>query len=122
MKTLAQRRVLHAGMGGILQVAVNFYDEWQRCRAACKESTVYETRSREGTIIWKSKPEVSIGNQARKGLMACLQDLGLTPAPCQRPRRKKRAGSSPTSRIPRSLRPEAGALSDAVDGLVTVAQ
>ena len=50
-----------------------------RAREACKESSVYQTTSREGAVIFKAKPEVQIGNIARKQLMVCLMELGLTP-------------------------------------------
>jgi phage terminase small subunit len=50
-----------------------------RAREACKESSVYQTTSREGAVIFKAKPEVQIGNITRKQLMVCLMELGLTP-------------------------------------------
>jgi phage terminase small subunit len=53
VRNLSRRRTLHVGMGGILQVAVSFYDQFQKCHDACRTSSVYETRSREGAVIWK---------------------------------------------------------------------
>ena len=79
-----QRRTLHAGMGGILHVACSYYWQFQKAREACKESSVYETRSREGTVIWKQKPEAALMSQAMKGLTTCLEHLGLTPASAAR--------------------------------------
>jgi hypothetical protein len=47
-------------------------------------------------VIFKAKPEVQIGNIARKQLMVCLMELGLTPVSSARvhplPPAKKREG------------------------------
>jgi phage terminase small subunit len=80
VKTLMQRQTLHAGMGGILLVACSYYWQFMTARAACKQSTVYKTRSREGAVVWKAKPEAALMSQAAKGLTNCLEHLGLTPA------------------------------------------
>lgn len=86
VKNLTARRTLHPSQDGILHVACSYYWQFQKCRAACRESSVYETRSREGAVIWKQKPEVALMFQAMKGLVACLEHLGLTPASAARAR------------------------------------
>jgi phage terminase small subunit len=80
VRSLTARRILHPGMGGVLLLAFSYYEQFQKCREACRESSVYETRSREGAVIWKQKPEAALMAQAQKGLLHYLQDLGLTPA------------------------------------------
>ena len=55
-----------------------------RAREACRESSSYETRSREGAVVWKQKPEVALMFQAMKGLTGCLEQLGLTLASAAR--------------------------------------
>ena len=58
---------------------------------------MYKTKSREGATAWKQKPQVAVGNAARKQLMTCLIELGLTPSSASRchplPVEKKRARS-----------------------------
>ena len=84
VKTLMQRRTLHPGMGGILHVACSYYWQFMKARQACKNSSVYKTRSREGAVVWKQKPEAALMSQAAKGLTSCLEQLGLTPASAAR--------------------------------------
>ena len=84
VKSLAARRTLDKSQGDILQLACSYYWQFQKCREACKESAVYVTTSREGAVIWKAKPEAALMNQAKKGLLHCLEHLGLTPASAAR--------------------------------------
>lgn len=86
VKHLMQRRTLHSGMGSILELACSYHAQYRKNREACKVSSVYETRSREGAIVWKEKPEVAIMRQGMKGLLGCLEQMGLTPASAARVR------------------------------------
>lgn len=84
VRTLSQRRTLHSGMGGILELACSYHGQYRRSRAACRDGDTYETKSREGEIRRREKPEVAIARQAMKGLLGCLEQLGLTPASASR--------------------------------------
>jgi phage terminase small subunit len=80
---------------------------------ACRKSNVYKSKTREGATIWKPRPEVAIGNAAKRQYLQVLVELGLTPASSSRchplPVEKKRARSGLASYFnePGPLKPSA---------------
>ena len=68
VKRLAARRTLHHSQSDILELASNYYWQFKKAKEACRESSVYQTTTRERAILWKQKPEVAVMFQAMKGL------------------------------------------------------
>ena len=111
VKDLSQRRLLHESMRGVLEVACSAYADWQRAVQACRKSLTYKTKSREGAVIFKQRPEVDIGNAAKRQYLSVLIELGLTPASASRchplPVEPKRARSGLASYFNDPLKPSA---------------
>lgn len=74
MKVLAESDVVTLELGAIFLAA--FY----KAKEDLKDGKTYEVQTREGSIVIKKKPQISMMNEAFQNAMVLLSRFGLTPA------------------------------------------
>lgn len=65
-----------------LELICDAYSEWYAARQAIIDAggTTYTTVSENGSTMYRARPEVAIGSDAYRRIVALLAQFGLTPA------------------------------------------